>query len=101
MSQKLTRRLPALLSLFINDFDRIFREVDPVDPEDPDEYKVPVVPEEDAAQAGKERHRTRSNQESSVRRRSRNSMLFTQSGADRLLELTNDLDGEQRLFSAR
>jgi hypothetical protein len=72
-----------LFSLFINEFDRIFREID--DTDEAEAEPEPVQPDPTA------RSRARSDSSSGrARRRSRNSTLFMQSGADRLLESLND-----------
>lgn len=73
--------------MFINEFDRIFREID-VD----DDQGI-------GAEAAEPTSRIRERSGSSAghaRRRSRNSMLFMQSGADKLLEQMGDgdLDGD-------
>jgi len=86
----------ALFSLFINEFDRIFREID--DTEDLEADQELVQPDLSA------RSRERSDSSSGrARRRSRNSTLFMQSGADKLLESLNDqenglYDGEETIF---
>ena len=73
-----------MFSLFIVEFDRIFREVDAEEAEhDLSGSEATHTP------ADRPRQRTHS---SGARRRSRNSTLFTQSGADRLLEMTSDLE---------
>ena len=75
--------------MFINEFDRIFREIDEDEAAEDGETK-PQVQDEHAPEQSSARQRTQS---SGARRRSRNSTLFTQSGADRLLEPSSDLDG--------
>lgn len=90
MDKCLTRPCAALFSLFITEFDRIFREVEPID-DDADsglsDSKARRPPRHERADGG--------------RRRSRNSKLFTQSGADKLLEVVSDFDmgGKASLYT--
>ena len=66
------------------EFDRIFREIDA---EEAAEDPIPTI------QGGTDSQPRSRTSSAGGRRRSRNSMLFTQSGADKLLEMVHDLEG--------
>lgn len=80
--------------MFLNEFDRIFREVDD---DEPGENDNEAGVDGQAASATGGASPRPSSWQSIGRRRSRNSTLFTQSGADKLLEVVNDLEGERSI----
>lgn len=88
--------------MFINEFDRIFREIDIEEDDELEQEQHAAAVQSDTNARSRQRSDSSSGR---ARRRSRNSTLFTQSGADRLLESMGDgdagEDAEEALFDPR